>query len=438
MSVTDESSVATEANSRGPEWALVQRIVISPGFNKSVFLTNFLTFICDLKLQGRESEINEYQIGIHAFGRPETYNPAEDNIVRSYARTLRQRLEAYFAEEGVFEAIQIVIPRGSYVPHFEVTKKLPRSPVGPALFPPPVPDIGAVAEMDRLRKTPAMVLWVICLVSAVGVLGYRHWTHQEPRPFFTFWNQMLDPRHPNMVVLADSGLGMLQDISGHQIHLHEYVSDDPDKTFSSVGDAIQHAGTRYGAERFKNLTSTADIRSLMDLVQLPQFPSSHARVRYARDIRMDDLSNANVIIIGGPRANPWVELYEPVSDFRLEISNNLNAPDLDKRVVINKKPMNGENVNYESFSTPEGHENHSILSYLPSVDGNGHALLFQGGNMGATQAAADFATDATAMEPILSKASLPDGSFRPFEVLLETRVVGASSPKARVLTVHYR
>ena len=48
--------------------------------------------------------------------------------------------------------------------------------------------------------------------------------------------------------------------------------------------------------------------------------------------------------------------------------------------------------------------NHSILSFLPSLDGHGHVLIFRGGNMGATQATADFATDRLSMDPILKHA----------------------------------
>lgn len=54
------------------------------------------------------------------------------------------------------------------------------------------------------------------------------------------------------------------------------------------------------------------------------------------------------------------------------------------------------------------------------------------------KATADFATDRLSMEPILKQARNPDGTLRPFEVLLETRVIGASSPKTQVLLVHYK
>src|ERR1700761_531458 len=86
--------------SESPEWQLVQRIVASPAFTRSKLLTNFLLYVCDRKLQGREDEITEHQIGVHAVGRPANYHPGEDNIVRNYARILRKRLEEYFEHEG--------------------------------------------------------------------------------------------------------------------------------------------------------------------------------------------------------------------------------------------------------------------------------------------------------------------------------------------------
>jgi len=192
-------------------------------------------------------------------------------------------------------------------------------------------------------------------------------------------------------------------------------------------------------DRFRNLTSTAIVHSLLTLVAQPQFASAKLLVRSAQDVRMDDLSSSNAILIGGPRANPWVELYEPASDFRLVIAEEAKNEGVDPRIVVNKTQQPGERASYPySYKTEEGYVHHSILSFLPSLDGHGHVLLFQGGDMGSTQAAADFATDRQAMEPILRKARRSDGTLRNFEVLLETRVVGASSAKAKVVLIHIK
>ena len=235
--------------------------------------------------------------------------------------------------------------------------------------------------------------------------------------------------------MADSGLGIMQDFTGSHIRLHQYASGDLSEIASAF--AARYPGAPFGVDRFKNLTSTADVHTLLDLEAIPQFVARKPLVRSAQDIHMDDLSAANAVIVGGPRANPWVDLYEPSSDFRLDIPNDYRGAQLDARIVMNKKPRAGEQTEYPNGYHPEtGYVNHSILSFLPSLDGHGHVLLFQGGNMGATQAAADFATDRLSMEPILKQARLSDGTIGPFEVLLETRVIGASSPKATVLLVH--
>ena len=102
-----------------PEWQLACRIAASKGLSKSERLPRFLLYICELYLLGRAHEITEQRIGIQIFNRSVDYNPGEDNIVRSYARLLRKRLDIFFQGEGAGERLRIVIPRGGYVPVFE-------------------------------------------------------------------------------------------------------------------------------------------------------------------------------------------------------------------------------------------------------------------------------------------------------------------------------
>src|ERR1019366_1158871 len=103
-----------------PRVRLTSRVVNSPHFEKSPRLRSFLTFICEMELTGRRPEINEQQVGVRVFGRPPGYNPGDDSIVRSQARFLRQRLEEFFRTSGQNAPVRIVIPKGSYVPVFEL------------------------------------------------------------------------------------------------------------------------------------------------------------------------------------------------------------------------------------------------------------------------------------------------------------------------------
>jgi len=97
---------------------LVRRILGSKEFQRARRLRDFLSYVVDRKLADSPQELTETLIGHHVFGRPEMYNTGEDSIVRTEARIIRQRLERYFAGDGLNEPIVLEIPRGGYVPVF--------------------------------------------------------------------------------------------------------------------------------------------------------------------------------------------------------------------------------------------------------------------------------------------------------------------------------
>jgi hypothetical protein len=105
-------------------WQALQRILKTESFSKAPRLSSFLLYICERALLERTDEITEQQIGVHVFGRPANYNPGEDNIVRQTARQLRQRLALFYEEERRNETVHITIPRGGYIPVFELNDRM--------------------------------------------------------------------------------------------------------------------------------------------------------------------------------------------------------------------------------------------------------------------------------------------------------------------------
>src|ERR1700722_4976898 len=87
------------ANAEDLRWQLALRIAASGSLGRSQLLSDFLLYIVDRSIQGRTDQITEQHIGVVVFGRTEDYDSNEDNIVRSYARKLRTRIEGYFATE---------------------------------------------------------------------------------------------------------------------------------------------------------------------------------------------------------------------------------------------------------------------------------------------------------------------------------------------------
>jgi hypothetical protein len=147
--------------------ALVSRILASAEFQRAARLRDFLGYVVDRKLAGAPEEVTEVLIGHRVFGRPASYNPGDDSIVRTEARTLRQRLERYFAGDGAAESFILEIPRGGYLPVFH-----PR-PVLPA----PSMEVPAAGWWHVLSRRQ----WMGAGASALGLTGIAVWArHKMP------------------------------------------------------------------------------------------------------------------------------------------------------------------------------------------------------------------------------------------------------------------
>ncbi len=422
-----------------PEADLVRRIVATPAFVRSALLTRFLLYICDRKFAGHADEITEYQIGVKALGRPATYNPGEDNIVRNYARILRKKLDEYFAGDGQDEPTRIVIPVGHYVPVFEAnrpratsTSEEDRVLSGAA----PMSRLGRArlffatrsAKRLLLMSSTALVILAACL-SAVFYFARRTQSHSVNE---VFWKQIFNHNRAIYLVPGDLGFATLQDIAGKEVHLNDYISGDLNEKFPNLNAAAFRKGANFGPERFTNSTSTADLSIALNVHDLAQQYGGHLLVRYARDMHMEDFKGATIILVGGPHANPWDELFEPESNFRMYFPMHLDGMHIDERSFINKHPLPGEQPSYSNKANESSRLAYTLISFLPGTDSGGQVLMLQGQNMPGTQAAGDFLIDPQAMEPVLKKAQLPDGSIGPFEVLLEARAVGANAAQSRI------
>jgi hypothetical protein len=100
------------------ERAELDGILSSRAFGRTNNHVRLLTFVCEKYFEGAIDEIKEYSIAVHALGRPESFDPQVDTIVRVTAHALRRRLEDYYRSAGAEHAVHICLPPGHYVPKF--------------------------------------------------------------------------------------------------------------------------------------------------------------------------------------------------------------------------------------------------------------------------------------------------------------------------------
>jgi hypothetical protein len=419
-------------------WQVARRVAASKGFAKSKLLISFILYICEKRLLDQTDEITEQLIGEHVFRRPQGYNPGEDNIVRNYARLLRQRLEEYFNGEGLDEAIRIAVPRGGYVPLFIEDDKV----VGESK-PPPAHEEAIEVDSSRepektaeaIRNEPVSpsglsgwglkALCAVLFVALVFMVARDMRIKPEQSASDRFWSTFFSPARDTLVVPADSGLVIYQDLTKRRVSLAEYAA----------GEYRKHAATSIGIDPAmvnelggRRYTSVVDLHLVSSISQLPEVVKDRFKVRYAREVTLDDLKQSNVILLGSFDSNPWVELFQKDLNFQFE-----PQPNVDNVVIHNLRPMAGESAFYSTDQTDPAKSTFGVIAVTPNLDGTGHVLLIEGINMAGTEAAADYLfSDASA--PLLSQIFGSKGEMLPFEVLLETSNIGANAPRPRIVS----
>jgi len=95
--------------------AEINRLAASAPFRRSPRHVRFLRHLIDATAAGDASRLREMVIGIEVFLRSAArFDPKRDTIVRVEARRLRQKLAAYYADEGIDARLEFVLPVGSY------------------------------------------------------------------------------------------------------------------------------------------------------------------------------------------------------------------------------------------------------------------------------------------------------------------------------------
>lgn len=98
----------------------LERICESPVFIHAERSSAFLRFAVRETLEGRGAQLKEFTIGVEVFARDQSFDPRVDSIVRVEATRVRGRLREYYDTDGADDPIRIDLPKGAYVPEFQV------------------------------------------------------------------------------------------------------------------------------------------------------------------------------------------------------------------------------------------------------------------------------------------------------------------------------
>jgi hypothetical protein len=230
----------------------------------------------------------------------------------------------------------------------------------------------------------------LCAVSLYRVIPYRTVAPVAGMtPLSWPSSQIFDARHQTIIVVADSNYGMARILAGQPGSLDQYLRQVflPSPALNKIGEVDSRLGEYMSNS---TLTSFADVADVVSLYKMAGALQSQVSVRYPRDLRMRDLDHNNCVFIGSPGSNPWVTLLQDKLNFR----ESETAVGRSAKVFINKKPLPGEQPQYEGLRwTGTIGEDYATISLLPNATHDGSVLALQGLQQEGTEAAGRFLAD---------------------------------------------
>ena len=185
----------------------LERILQNDDFPATDQRREFLRYIVNETLEGREKLLKGVSIAQSVFGRDENFDQQNDPVVRLEARRLRSDLDRFYVGAGRWDSIRISVPKGGYTPRFDPQEAL--QPSVPNSAPDsPAPPVETPAGNRRAAKIAAALGGGLMLLTLAWFLFF-------PRQIDT---NMDLPKGPVIAVLPFQNL-----------------SDDPKRRYFSQG-----------------------------------------------------------------------------------------------------------------------------------------------------------------------------------------------------------
>jgi hypothetical protein len=398
----------------------------------------FLKYIVSRAVAGDFNSLKERAIGIEVFGRPPGYDTSVDAIVRVTASDVRKRLLQHYGRPGMASEYRISLPAGSYIP--QITREPPPQseqqllPTVSVQIQKQAPVAGSDAHSTSKRRVELFrFVLAVLLISALNLVA-----------FVVVWNRLHKPEHiavlpwaaifgsarMTQIITSDPNVAEIQGFTGGQISLsdyanHHYISDPSRLTPEQ----------RYFCEVILrgDKASVVDMPIVMAVGQLAEVTSSKIAVHGARNIQFSDMqTDANYILLGSPRTNPWSNLYNDRLDFRFEYD-----PKTGKEVIHNVHPRPGELPSYaETAPGWATGQSYAIVAFLKNLDQSGEVLLLAGQTAEGTEAGGKLVSDLSLLDTTLKKCGIRPSGPQHFEILLRLNTLAGSPSNVDAVSCH--
>ncbi len=404
--------------------AQLRLLLASETFKGSKRCLTFLEYVVNQRLGGFTENLREKVIGVEAFGRHPGYDSNDDPVVRVTAGEVRKRLAQYYQDPTHAAELRIDLVAGSYVPEFHPP------PVRPSPVAPPPTDISFVAATvtpPRRRRVWLGTLVSLAAALLAGVAWQQRW-FQQHSAFEQFWVPSLTVPGPLLLCIGQGRVYTFRKDIANRLEL----AIDPRKTgkptqalaptFELSAKEVVPAWDRY--------VPLGDAVSMANVALFLSNRHHEYRVRGSADTRLTDLREGSAILFGA-FSNDWTLRMNKELRFFFEL-----IPD-GRRFVIDRQHPEARQWIGPLVNGPFDGENNDYAILTRIFDKTtGHPVISVGGITHlATQAGGEFLLSETLMNEALAKAP-PGWETRNLQIVITTKIIGASAGPPQFLTIH--
>lgn len=370
-----------------PNKIQIQRIIASKAFKTSEVHRNLLTYLADKSLAGEAQNLKEYTVGLDVFGKPSSYDPRQESVVRMHVGRLRQKLAEYYRSDGADDPIIVDLPKGGFAVTFEM-RPAPALPDGMPL--------GASSRPTRRGFSLREIALAGLLLLAIGTAGYfgmrlsnvQRVDRAAPAPgpwtsdLQELWGPLLSSDRPLMVTLATGGTpgssGAATSVTG-----------------VGTANAAFLLGQFLGQRKHNVFPIRSDVLS------------------------MGEIAMGDVIFVGPTVGKPQIQAIPPVDVAYL----------LTPEGVKNVKPDPGQAAFMAdspkiTAGGQDTEESHALISSLPGLYGNGSILYFEGNQIASVMGAVQAMTDPDLAAQIVARLKRNGGVLpRYYQVVLKVKAM---------------
>lgn len=466
-----EAEIARIAESGEARAALerhLEEIIEGAAFKSSHRSALFLRHVVDRAIAGQFESLKERTIGMELFGRSPSYATGEDAIVRVTASDVRKRLQQHYSGSYNSSEFRISLPLGSYIP--EITRESHEALAGldvedpyratgskPAEAPEPfdqgpasdaaqkpaaesVHPLGSLGDRSLHRWITVSILLSLWLLGTL-IYGFIHMrtAHNGVAPSamrpvapasILPWSVLFNSPNPTHLVTSDPDLVEIQMITHDPIMVTDYANHNYITAQSKLSPQARDICLNL---LIGDKAASVDTQVVAEISALAQSNSRSIKVTGARNMQFSNLkSDDNFILLGSPRSDPWVSLFDNQLDFQFVV----DASGLES--IKNLRPQPDEQVLYVPNSKRGATgQSFGIIAFLRNPDQNGQVLLLAGANASATQVAGKLVTDLPRLSAALRECGISSsGQIKHFEMLFRVNMMASSPSEYAVVACH--